>query len=134
MAEDLPIESDPKPGEGSILNDVKKALGLGRDYTPFDAEIVMHINSTIMELEQLGVRSDRQNGYEITDSSSTWNDYLGVDANINAIQAYLYLSVQTLFDPPSISSVLTARQQLLERYAWRIMVQADHRKDVASNG
>ena len=130
MAEDLPIDSDPKPIKGSILNDVKKVLGLDADYTPFDADIIMHINSTIMELEQLGVRSDRQNGYLVSDSSQTWEDYLGTDANLAAVQSYLYLSVQTLFDPPSLSSVLTARQQLLEKYAWRIMVQADHRKDV----
>ena len=41
--------------EESILNSVKKLLGLEPDYTPFDTDLIMHINSVIMILRQMGV-------------------------------------------------------------------------------
>ena len=32
----------------SILEDTKQALGIAPDYTPFDQELILHINSAIM--------------------------------------------------------------------------------------
>lgn len=118
-----------EPRKQSILNDVKKMLGLGADYTPFDAELIIFINTTIMELQQLGVRSDVPGGFHIASDRETWGDYLGPVMDLDMIQSYIYLSVQTLFDPPSLSSVLTARKELMDKYSWRIMAQVESWKE-----
>ena len=39
----------------SILTSVKKMLGIAEEYTHFDADLIMHINSVFMILAQLGV-------------------------------------------------------------------------------
>ena len=39
----------------SILLSIKSLLGLTEDYTAFDTQIIMHINSVILILKQLGV-------------------------------------------------------------------------------
>ena len=42
----------------SILTSIKKMLGITDEYTQFDADIIMHINSVFMILNQLGVGPD----------------------------------------------------------------------------
>ena len=39
----------------SILLSIKKLLGIGDDYKYFDEDIIMHINSVFMILNQLGI-------------------------------------------------------------------------------
>ena len=39
----------------SILTSIKKMLGIAEDYTHFDADIIMHMNSVFMTLRQIGV-------------------------------------------------------------------------------
>ena len=39
----------------SILTSIKKLLGIPEDYTAFDDQIIIHINSVFMILNQLGV-------------------------------------------------------------------------------
>ncbi len=38
----------------SILNSTKKVLGIEAGYTPFDVDILMHINSVFTTVSQLG--------------------------------------------------------------------------------
>ena len=39
----------------SILNSIKKLLGITADYTQFDTDITIHINTIISILSQIGV-------------------------------------------------------------------------------
>ena len=39
----------------SILTSVKKMLGIAEEYDHFDADLIMHINSVLTILGQLGV-------------------------------------------------------------------------------
>ena len=39
----------------SILTSVKKLLGIDEGYTPFDPDLIMHINSVFSILTQMGV-------------------------------------------------------------------------------
>ena len=43
----------------SILTSVKKLLGLAEGYTAFDADLIMHINSVLMILNQMGVGPEK---------------------------------------------------------------------------
>jgi hypothetical protein len=83
----------------SILNSVKKVLGLDEDDTGFDTDILIHINSMFMVLNQLGIGPE--NGFAIEDDSAMWADFIGVDPILNAVKTYVWLRVRMLFDPPS---------------------------------
>ena len=57
----------------SILQSIKKLLGMDASYEAFDADIIMHINTAFAVLKQLGVGPP--NGFSITDDSAVWSDY-----------------------------------------------------------
>ena len=56
----------------SILDSIKKQLGIVPEYTVFDDQILLYINTTFSTLHQLGIGPDT--GYEIVDNTSTWDD------------------------------------------------------------
>ena len=45
--------------ENSILRTIKKMLGLDLDYEAFDVDIITHINTALMTLQQLGYLKDK---------------------------------------------------------------------------
>ena len=59
----------------SILNSIKGLLYIDESEKGFDSDIIMHINSVFMVLNQLGVGPDE--GFTICDDSATWSDFLG---------------------------------------------------------
>lgn len=107
----------------SILTTIKKMLGLDDEYQPFDADVIVLINSALMTLTQLGVGP--KNGYVITDYNSKWSDFLVNDVKLEAVKNYVYLKVRVTFDPPTSSSVLEAYKQQLNELEWRLNVQAE---------
>ena len=50
----------------SILTSIKKLLGIAQECTDFDMDLIIHINSVLMILTQLGVGPE--NGFTIKDS------------------------------------------------------------------
>jgi hypothetical protein len=109
----------------SILEDTKKALGLAEDYTPFDQEIVLHINSVFGDLTQLGIGPPT--GFEIEDSEAKWVDYLGTDARFNGVKSYMYHRVRLLWDPPQLGYVLDSIKEQIEKAEWRLNVAREER-------
>lgn len=116
--------ADPvAPSERSILDDIKKALGLAADYTVFDQEIIMHINSALGELFQLGVGPT--GGFEIDSSTQKWTDLLAGDKTLSMVRTWMYYKVKINFDPPENGAVMMSIEKQLEELAWRIMVARD---------
>lgn len=109
----------------SILDSTKKVLGLDSEYTAFDQDVMMHINSVFSTLCQLGIGPD--DGFMIEDETPTWADYLGGDKNLNSVKSYVYLKVRLLFDPPNTSFAIAAMEKQIEELEWRINV---HREEV----
>lgn len=110
----------------SILTSVKKLLGIAEEYTAFDPDIIMSINSVFAILEQLGVGPD--GGFSITDSSTTWNDYFGASEDIEqneAVKNYIALKVKLMFDLPTSSTVMQATTNLTSELEWRLNVACD---------
>lgn len=107
----------------SILNSVKKSLGIDSEYTHFDPDIILGINSTFMNLNQFGVGPEA--GFSISGSEETWSLFLGEATNLEAVKSYMYLKVRLLFDPPSTSFVIEAMERMIQEYEWRITVQAE---------
>lgn len=102
----------------SILDSVKTSLGLPPEYTPFDVEIKLHINSVFSTLWELGVGPE--DGFEINDGSETWSDFLPGEPRLNNIKTYIYLRVRLLYDTPSASTAVAAIQDQIKELEWRI--------------
>lgn len=109
--------------ENSILTSVKKLLGIAEDYTEFDMDIIIHINSVFVTLQQLGVGPEE--GFSISDSSTTWSSYLNDDKLLNNVISYMGLRVKMLFDPPTNSSILSSYERTIQELEWRINVMVD---------
>ena len=89
----------------SILNSIKIQLGYEEDDTGYDEEIIMHINTVLADLVQLGVGPSE--GFEIEDETSTWQDFLGDNVKkFNAVKTYIYMRVKLIFDSSTMSSAL----------------------------
>jgi hypothetical protein len=102
----------------SILTSTKKILGLEADYTAYDLDIMIHINSALSTLTQLGVGPTE--GFMIEDASTLWSDFLGSDLRLNAVKQYVYLKVRSVFDPPQSSYAVTAMNEQIKEHEWRL--------------
>lgn len=109
--------------DDSILTTTKKMLGLSDDYTPFDTDIILHINSVFSTLTQLGIGPTA--GFAIEDKSATWDEFLGVNLRLNLVKSYMYLRVKLLFDPPATSYALGAMKEQIQESEWRMNVERE---------
>ena len=98
----------------SILTSIKKLLGIAEECEDFDTDIIMHINSTFLNLYQIGVGSER--GFSIVDKYTAW------------IKTYIYLKVKLLFDPPLSSSAVEAINRSISELEWRLNILAESDK------
>jgi len=115
----------------SILDSVKKSLNLAADYTPFDEDIIMHINSVLSTLWQLGVGPT--DGFMITDKETTWDTFLGSDPRLNHVKTYMFLRVKLLFDPPNTGFTTAAIERQIEQLEWRLNVQREDKEWIDPN-
>lgn len=107
----------------SILNTIKKQLGVPESQEVFDQDIIVLINSALSTLEQLGVGP--VGGFAIDDETAEWGDLLGEDLRLNSVKTFVYLSVRLVFDPPATSFAIGAFEKRLEELTWRLQVAAD---------
>lgn len=107
----------------SILLTIKKLLGIGDDYEYFDEDIIIHINSVLMILNQLGIGP--VTGFSISDESATWSDFVDNLSMLEAVRSYVYIKVRLLFDPPTSSFTITALENQIKELEWRLNVMAE---------
>ena len=107
----------------SILTSIKKLLGITEEYENFDQDIIMHINSAFMILNQLGVGP--KSGFSINDKSSTWDEFIPESSNLEAVKTYVHLKVKLMFDPPLSSTVIEAIKSQINELEWRLNVSVD---------
>lgn len=107
----------------SILTSIKKLLGIAEEYTQFDDDIIMHINTVFLNLTQLGVGP--KEGFLIEDDTADWEDFIDDNAQLQAVKSYVYLKVKLLFDPPLSSSVIESINRMIAELEWRLNVAVD---------
>lgn len=108
----------------SILTSIKKLLGIDENYTHFDADIVMHINSVFSILTQMGVGP--ANGFSISGKDETWSAFITDKPNIfSLVKSYVYMKVRLLFDPPLSSAAIESINRQISEFEWRLFVAAD---------
>lgn len=110
----------------SILDSIKKAIGITPEDKSFDPDLIMHINSEFAKLSQIGCGPEE--GFSISGSNSIWNDYLSDQKTLNFVQSYMAIRVRLLFDPPTNSSIAQALKASADEYEWRISVEVDPKK------
>lgn len=102
---------------GSILDSIKKNLGIVPEYTAFDDQIILDINAAFSTLHQLGFGPDE--GFEITGIDEFWSDIIE-EPRFNFIKSYVCMKVRVMFDPPTSSYALDALNKQIAEYEWRI--------------
>lgn len=119
-----PTAEEPQPeknaADESILDSIKKLLGISAECTSFDTDIILHINSVLAVLNQLGAGPEE--GFFIFDSSAKWSDVIDDNSRLNLVKSYIYSKVKLLFDPPASSSVLSALERTVSELEWRISI------------
>lgn len=108
----------------SILTSIKKVLGIYEEDISFDMDIIMHINTVFMILRQMGIGPSE--GYSITGSYDTWNDYLEDTSLIESVKTYVALRVRQIFDPPASSAIMEAMNRTISELEWRLNAQVDY--------
>lgn len=109
----------------SILVSTKKLALMPEDYTAFDDQIIMYINSVFLVLKQLGVGPVE--GFVITkEGNETWEQFITDDKVLReATKAYVGSKVRLKFDPPTSAAVLEALKSDINEYEWRLNVEAE---------
>lgn len=111
----------------SILDEVKKLLGFTPDYTEFDKDLVILINSTFSVLTQLGVGP--ASGFMITGSTSTWGEFV-TDTRLTMVKAYVFIKAKLQFDVAAQTSyVINSLSDQAKEYEWRLLVASEEIKD-----
>ena len=113
----------------SILTSIKKLLGITEDYTQFDQDIIMHINSVFSILNQLGVGPPE--GFSISDNFAVWNNFILDNYKQNLVKTYVYLRVRLMFDPNQPSAVIESIKNQISELEWRIKVNAETESDIS---
>lgn len=112
----------------SILTTVKKLIGITEDYTHFDQDIIVHINSAFSTLNQLGVGPE--NGFRIFGSEETWDSFSSDPILIEWVKTYVYLKTRIVFDSSSMSShVLESIKQTISELEFRMNVYSENNKE-----
>lgn len=109
--------------EESILTSIKKLLGITEDYTHFDQDIVLQINSAFSTLNQLGVGPEA--GFSISDASSVWTDFIN-DARLNFAKTFVQIKVKLAFDPPTSATLMDSYNRQLDELTWRLSIVNEH--------
>lgn len=108
--------------DDSILDDIKKLLGLTEDDEDFDTDIIMHINDCFERLHDLGVGPNTI--FQIEDNVATWGDFFGKDTVRPRVKTYMWKYVKRAFDPPS-GSVLDSLDRQIKEAEWLLNAAVD---------
>ena len=109
----------------SILTSVKKIIGISEEDESFDTDLIIHINSVLMILNQLGVGPE--DGFSIADKSAVRTDVIGDNKLIEAVKTFVGLKVRLIFDPPTSSAVLDSINKTISELEWRINVMVENK-------
>lgn len=115
----------------SILNSIKKLLGIAEDDHSFDQDVLMHINTILMVVAQ---EWHGRESFRVEDASDTWEDFIGEDnIDYDGLKTLVYLRVRLLFDPPNNSFVIQSMNEQIKELEWRMYTWKDNER-ILQNG
>lgn len=106
----------------SILENIRESVGLSSTTSDFDTDLLMHINSAIVKLNQNGIG----NFIMVEDISTTWEDLQDPtqtegNKSFQMIPLFISLSTKLLFDPPPPSNVQYHACNI-DQMLWRLKI------------
>ena len=107
----------------SILESIKKLLGISPSDDGFDQEIKDLINAEFLTLHQLVVGPEA--GFSISGQDDLWDEYTDNLHLQDAVRQYVYLRVRLVFDPPASTTVAEAINNRISELEFRLNVQAE---------
>lgn len=105
-----------------ILTSIKKLVGLAPEDTSFDPDLLIHINSAVDILRQLGVEADT--GFYV-DKNTRWDELVEDDTELRLIESYLFMKTRKWFDPPQNGTAMDSLNSSIAELEWRINVAAE---------
>ena len=106
----------------SILTSIKKLLGIQAEYTAFDQDLIIHINTAFAVLNQLNIGPP--NGFVIEDDVTTWDEYI-TSCNLTMVRSYIYMKVRLMFDPPTSGILVESMKSMISELEWRLFLEGD---------
>ena len=116
-------EPIPELDRTSILDSTKTFCKLPAGYDVYDDELIMLINVELNTLNQAGIGVS---GFQISDNTSKWIDFLGEDETKQSLaKQFVWQRVKVKFDPPANQFVQQAILDSTNEMIWRANVQAE---------
>lgn len=117
----------------TILNSIKSLLGLSEGYDPFDAQLLVHINSAFAAVSQVGAPVGR-NTWVTADTK--WRDIFNTqpvinfgdvseELSANFLLSLIHLKVWLMFDPPTSGIVTNSIKERIQELEFRVYVHFD---------
>lgn len=103
--------------EGSILNDIKKLLGIPEDVEDFDKDIIISINTVFFSINQMGIGPLKC--FSIQNKDAKWRDFSD-RFDMEALKTYIHLKVKMLFDPPANNQLAESYNNTIKELEFRI--------------
>lgn len=108
----------------SLLNEIKKLLGINSEDTSFDPDILVNINAAMFVLTELGVISKMVTVFK----DSTFLDIFGEREDRDAIVYYLFLKAKVGFDNSTMGTVLKEiYKDMIAEAEWRLREFAENK-------
>lgn len=111
--------------EKGILEHVRTSVGIDKDDTSFDVDLLVYINSALGSLTQQGAGDDK---FSVIDGTDKWGDYLPPEQMDSPILGmtieFVVLQVRILFDPPPKGTQQYMEYKLREN-EWRIQTEVE---------
>lgn len=105
----------------SILTSVKICLnGIPECDESFDEHLMMHINSALGTLFQLGIGPEE--GYSISSKADEWDSFIDDQRLQSLVKDYVVTYCKVYFYQPDSGFVMSSLQQNLDRLEWRLRV------------
>ena len=112
--------------EAKILDSVKAycRISLDSGVTAYDEELISHINTVLMELNQMGVGPE--GGFILETGEETWNQVIPDSIKYAGIKDYVKIKTRLLFDPDAFPpSAKESAEKMLAEIEWRLNYKAD---------
>lgn len=108
----------------SILDSVKNTLGIYPEDNSFDAELMLHINTVLSNVVQMGVGP--KTGFSITGNSELWSSFITEPdklTKLSNVKTYVALKVKLIFDTPASSVVKEALEGQCKELEYRMYTE-----------
>lgn len=102
----------------SVLEDVKRSLGLAKENEQFDPDVMLHINASVAGLADLGL--EPEGGFEVTGYDETWAEFIGTDKKFNDAKLLVFMQTKMIFDPNQTGFLTSHYEKRILELQWRI--------------